>query len=97
MENILQAQPKIDAVFAHNDEMALGALKAIEETNRPIIVVGFDAIDDAVKSVKKGKLSATVAQQPKVIGEKGIEVANKVLKNEKVAKFIPVELQLITK
>jgi ribose transport system substrate-binding protein len=53
MENILQAQPKIDAVFAHNDEMALGALKAIGASGRTgIRIVGFDAVDDAVKAVK---------------------------------------------
>ena len=64
MENILQAQPEIDAVFAHNDEMALGAQKAIEASGREIIIVGFDATDDAVAAVKEGKMSATVAQQP---------------------------------
>lgn len=56
MENILQAQPEIDAVFAHNDEMALGAQKAIEASGREIIIVGFDATDDAVAAVKKRKV-----------------------------------------
>ncbi|HOK32821.1 MAG TPA: D-ribose ABC transporter substrate-binding protein, partial [Limnochordia bacterium] len=53
MENILQAQPEIDAVFCHNDEMALGAIIAIEAAGRAaeIQVVGFDAPDDAVKAV----------------------------------------------
>lgn len=64
MENILQAQPEIKAVFAHNDEMALGALKAIEASGRDIMVVGFDATDDAVMSVEEGKMAATVAQLP---------------------------------
>ncbi len=48
MENILVAQPDIAAVFAHNDEMALGALQAIQASGRDILVVGFDATDDAV-------------------------------------------------
>lgn len=95
MENILQSQPDIQAVFAHNDEMALGALKAIEASKRDIIVVGFDAIDDAINSIKEGKLSATIAQQPKLIGEKGVEIANKILNNEQVDKYIPIELKLI--
>ncbi|HBY56657.1 MAG TPA: hypothetical protein DEG96_02160 [Candidatus Atribacteria bacterium] len=49
MENILQAQPKIDAVFAQNDEMALGAIQAIKAANRQneMFVVGFDAVLDA--------------------------------------------------
>lgn len=81
MENILQAQPEINAVFAHNDEMALGALKAIESSGRKnVIVVGFDATDDAVAAVKDGKLSATVAQKPAEIGAIGVEVADKIIK-----------------
>ncbi|PAB60503.1 ribose ABC transporter substrate-binding protein RbsB [Anaeromicrobium sediminis] len=96
MENILQAQPEIDAVFAHNDEMALGALKAVEASGRDIKVVGFDATDDAVKSVKEGKMLATVAQQPSLIGELGVVMANKVVKGESVEEFVPVDLKLIT-
>ena len=85
MENILQAQPEINAVFAHNDEMALGALKAIEASGRKnIVVVGFDATDDAVAAVKDGKLSATVAQKPAEIGAIGVEVADKIIKKEAV-------------
>lgn len=97
MENILQAQPEINAVFAHNDEMALGALEAIKASGRDIMVVGFDATDDAVKSVEEGGLAATVAQQPKMIGSLGIETADKVIKGESVEAFVPVELQLVTK
>lgn len=96
MENMLQAQPEIKAVFAHNDEMALGALKAIETSKKEIMVVGFDATDDAVASVKEGKMAATVAQQPDQIGALGVESADKVIKGESVEKFIPVELKLVT-
>ncbi|MBF8983173.1 ribose ABC transporter substrate-binding protein RbsB [Lutibacter sp. B2] len=96
MENILQAQPEINAVFAHNDEMALGALKAIEASGRDIKVVGFDATDDAVKAVKDGKMLATVAQQPTLIGSLGVEMADKTIKGEKVDTAIPVELKLVT-
>ena len=96
MENILQAQPEIDAVFAHNDEMALGAQKAIEASGREIIIVGFDATEDAVAAVKEGKMSATVAQQPSLIGELGVETAKKILDGESVEDFVPVDLQLVT-
>jgi len=97
MENILQAQPEIDAVFAHNDEMALGALKAIEASGRDILVVGFDATDDAVASVKEGKMGATVAQKPAEIGAVGVEVADKIIKKEEVPANVPVALELIVK
>ncbi len=97
-ENILQAQPQIDGVFAHNDEMVLGAIQAAEAAGRTgIIFVGFDAIDDAVKAVKDGKLAATVAQQPAEMGRLAVEMAVKYLRGEKVEKFIPVPLSLVTK
>lgn len=95
MENILQAQPEIQAVFAHNDEMALGALKAIEASGRDIFVVGFDATDDAVAAVKEGKLAATVAQKPTEIGAIGVEVADKIVKKQAVEKNVPVALELV--
>ncbi|KXZ39720.1 ribose-binding protein [Alkalithermobacter thermoalcaliphilus JW-YL-7 = DSM 7308] len=97
MENILQAQSQIDAIFAHNDEMALGALQAIEGSGRNILIVGFDATEDAVKAVKEGKMAATVAQQPEKIGSLGVEVANKVINGEKVDSFVPVDLKLVVK
>ncbi|MCP3870552.1 MAG: ribose ABC transporter substrate-binding protein RbsB [Gammaproteobacteria bacterium] len=97
MENILQAQPEIDAVFAQNDEMALGAIKAIQAAKRDIIVVGFDGTDDAVAAVKKGSMLATVAQQAGRIGSIGVETADMILKGKTVPKYTPVPLQVITK
>jgi len=97
MENILQGNKDIQAVFAHNDEMALGALQAIEAAGLNIPIVGFDATDDAVKAVNEGKLAATVAQKPALIGEMAVKTALQVTKGEKVENFIPVELELVTK
>lgn len=85
------------AVFAQNDEMALGALRAIKASGKNILVVGFDGTDDAVKAVNGGQLAATIAQQPEKIGELGIEAADKVLKGEKVDAQIPVPLKVVTK
>ncbi|MBP6062619.1 MAG: ribose ABC transporter substrate-binding protein RbsB [Fusobacteriaceae bacterium] len=97
-ENILQAQPEVNAIFAHNDEMALGAIKALEASGRKnVMVVGFDATDDAVKAVKDGKMAATVAQKPSEIGAKGVEIADKIAKKETVPAYVPVELELVTK
>lgn len=95
MENILQGQPEIDAVFAHNDEMALGALKAVEGSGRDILVVGFDATDDAVKSVEAGTMAATVAQQPALIGSLGVEAVADMLRNVPLDDYIPVALRLV--
>lgn len=98
MENILQGNKDIQAVFAHNDEMALGALSAIQTAGKTnIMVVGFDATDDTVKAVKEGKMAATVAQKPELIGKTSLEIALKVAKGETVEANIPVELELVTK
>ncbi len=98
-ENILQAQPEIDGVFAHNDEMILGAIQAAQAAGRDkgIVFVGFDAVDDAVNAVKAGRLEATVAQQPAVIGELGVNTAVDYLNGKSVKKNIPVPLSLVTK
>lgn len=97
MENILQANPDVQAVFAQNDEMALGALEAIAASGKDIKVIGFDATDDAVAKVEAGELAATVAQQPAVIGEKAIEAAVAYFAGETVEANIPVELELVSK
>lgn len=97
MENILQAQSEIDAVFAHNDEMALGAIEAIKASGRDILVVGFDATDDAKAAVENGEMAATVEQLPKEIGSLGVQTALRILNNEEVESTIPVDLQLVTK
>lgn len=97
MENLLASHGAAKAVFAQNDEMALGALRAIRAAGKEIIVVGFDGTDDAVKAVEGGKLAATIAQQPEKIGELGVETADKVLKGEKVEAQIPVPLKVIAK
>ena len=99
MENILQAQKKVDAVFAQNDEMALGAVQAIGAAKRDkeTFVVGFDAIADALKAVQGGKLAATIAQQPREMGRLAVEAAAKALGGQKLPKFTPVPLKLVTK
>jgi len=95
MENILQANPDIKGVFAHNDEMALGALEAIEASGKDIAVVGFDATDDAVKAVEDGRLDGTIAQKPEMIGEMAVEAAVQSLEGEEVEASTPGESKLI--
>ncbi|MFX3622925.1 MAG: ribose ABC transporter substrate-binding protein RbsB [Ectobacillus sp.] len=98
MENILQSNSDVKAVFAHNDEMALGALEALKSAGKTdVIVVGFDATDDAVKAVEGGEMAGTVAQKPELIGQMAMETAKKVTEGTKVDKFIPVELELVKK
>ncbi|GGO09420.1 ribose ABC transporter substrate-binding protein RbsB [Saccharibacillus kuerlensis] len=97
MENLLQGNPGVQAVFAHNDEMALGAIEAIESSGKDIPVVGFDGNDDALTSIQNGKLTATVAQQPDLIGQLAVDAARDVLQGKEVEASIPAPLKLVTK
>ena len=97
MENMLQANPDIQGVFAANDEMALGAMEAISGAGKNVMVVGFDATDDAIESIKAGQMAGTIAQQPDLIGSTAVEYALKLIAGESIPKSVPVEVTLITK
>jgi ribose transport system substrate-binding protein len=99
MQNILQANPGIKAVFSENDEMALGALEALNAAGRgsDILVIGFDGTDDAVASIKAGGLAGSVAQQPYAIGKMGVDMAVRALAGEKLEETVYVPVKLLTK
>lgn len=98
MQNLLTAHPDVQAVFAQNDEMALGAMRALQTAGKSdVVVVGFDGTADGAKAVQGGKLAATVAQQPEQIGVIGVQTADKVLKGQQVQAINPVDLKLVTK
>jgi len=99
MENWLGTGIEINAVIAQNDEMALGAYKAIEAAGKQdkIIVIGIDAISDALKAVKEGKLCATVFQDARGQGALAVEIAVKFLKGEQIEHFNYIPFQLVTK
>ncbi|MCG8471008.1 MAG: ribose ABC transporter substrate-binding protein RbsB [Desulfobacterales bacterium] len=96
MENLLAANGDVQAVFAQNDEMALGAIRALAAAGKKVIVMGFDGTDDGIAAVKRGEMAGTIAQQPALIGALGVETAVKVLKGEKVDAYIPVPLKVVT-
>jgi ribose transport system substrate-binding protein len=99
MENILQANPEIDGVYAANDEMALGATEAITAANRmdKITLVGNDAIDDALASIKAGKQKATIAEPPFYLGKTGVENAIKLINGGTLEKKTILDSTLVTK
>ena len=97
MQNWIQSYgEKINAVFAHNDEMGLGAVKALQAAGMKakIMVISVDAIKDALNSVKKGELDATVFQNANLQGAGAVETAIKIAKKQSFEKevFIPFEL-----
>jgi ribose transport system substrate-binding protein len=99
-ENMLQSFSDVNAVFAANDLMALGAVEAIASSGRSpddVIVVGFDAHSEAVEAIQRGTMHATVAQNPFEIGRAGVEYAYKVLNGENIPDDITIEIRLITR
>ncbi|WP_407370288.1 D-ribose ABC transporter substrate-binding protein [Carnobacterium sp.] len=98
MENMLQANPDIQAVFAQNDEMALGAIEAIQSAGKTgeIQVVGFDGTEDGIKAVEAGTLSATVAQQPNEMGKLAMQAAFDYFAGETIEEYIASPLELVT-
>ncbi|MCV4229994.1 ribose ABC transporter substrate-binding protein RbsB [Virgibacillus sp. LDC1] len=96
-ENLLQGNPDAKAIFAHNDEMALGAIEAIQSSGKDIMVIGFDGNDDALKSIEAGNLTATVAQQPELIGQLAVGAAKDVLQGKEVEANIAAPLKLVVK
>lgn len=98
MQNILQAHPNIKGVFAQNDEMALGALKAIQQAGKKnIAIVGIDGEQEAVNDVNQGLLYADIAQQPAQEGALGVQNAVALLNGKQVPATISSPLQLVEK
>jgi len=99
-QNILKAYPDITAVFACNDEMALGAYAAMTQakiSKDKLVIVGFDAVEEAVNAVNSGKLDATVAQQPKLMGTQSLQLSLDLIAGKTISKTNSTELKLIKK
>src|SRR5688500_16163583 len=98
MENWLASGDQIDAVASNNDEMAIGAIQAIEAAGKlgEIIVGGVDASPDALQEMDKGRLDVTVFQNAKGQGEGGIKVAIALAKGEPVEKYTWIPFELVT-
>jgi inositol transport system substrate-binding protein len=100
MENWIQSfGPRIDAVFAQNDEMAMGALIALEQAKRKdkVVVAGVDAIADALEAVKNGRLDATVFQDAAGQGGKAVETAVRIVRRQPYDKQTYIPFRLVTR
>jgi inositol transport system substrate-binding protein len=100
MQNWIQSYgDKINAVFAHNDEMGLGAVKALQAAGLKdkVLVISVDAIKDALASVQKGELNATVFQNANQQGAGAIETAVKIAKKQAFEKEVLIPFELVTK
>ncbi|MFG2632944.1 substrate-binding domain-containing protein [Streptomyces sp. NPDC048362] len=98
MSNLLQAHPDVQGVVAANDEMALGAIKALgSKAGRSVQVVGFDGTPDGLKAVKDGTLYASVAQQPTQLGRIAVDNALRAVQGKKVEPTVKVPVKVVTK
>ena len=98
MENWLSTGDQIDAVAANNDEMAIGALQAIEAAGKlgEIIVGGVDASPDALAEMDKGRLNVTVFQNAAGQGEGGIQAAISLARGEEIEQITWIPYELVT-
>lgn len=99
MENLLTSNPDLRAVFATNDQMALGAMEAVvaRHLTGKIVLVGFDATREAVRAVLAGRMSATMAGHPEQLGLRSIEEAIKAARREPVAARVDIGTALVTR
>ncbi|MGW3062605.1 substrate-binding domain-containing protein, partial [Streptomyces sp. NPDC001130] len=98
MSNLLQAHPDVQGVIAANDEMALGAIKALDsKAGSSVQVVGFDGTPDGLTAVKNGTLYASVAQQPTQLGRIAVDNALSAVQGKKVEPTVKVPVKVVTK
>jgi inositol transport system substrate-binding protein len=100
MNNWLTAGAKIDAVAANNDEMAIGAIMAIQQAGVPagtILVGGVDATPDALAEVEKGTLAVTVFQDARAQGRGAVDAALKLSRGEPIDSFVWIPFELVTR
>jgi ABC-type sugar transport system substrate-binding protein len=98
-EELLRSRPPVRGVFAVNDQMALGAADAVAVAGegRSVAVIGVDGIPEALDAVKRGALSATVAQYPSTMGQLGLEACLATLRGKSVPADIVAPVQVVTR
>jgi len=96
-QDLLQAHPDVNLVYAHNDDMALGALQVLEQNNMvdKVKIVGIDGLSEAVKAIIDGKYSATVFNDPVKMGSLAVDTALKAAKGEQVSEYVDAGTGLI--
>jgi ribose transport system substrate-binding protein len=99
MENLLTTYPGLAAVFATNDQMALGAVEAVAARNLTgkVAIVGVDATSEGIRAVQDGRLAADVAMHPEQLGAAAVKAAIQAAKHQPVDPHIDIEPDLMTK
>jgi ABC-type sugar transport system substrate-binding protein len=97
--DIMTKHPDLVAIFAANDGMALGAVETVFAANKgeQVTIVGVDGNSDAVKSIKEGRLTASVAQLPYLVGKQAVESVKLVAEGKEVPAVVHVPTMVLTK
>ena len=95
----LTRNPDLKGIFAANDGMALGAVESVFAAGKggDVVIVGVDGNSDAVKSIRDGRLSASVAQLPYLVGEQAVEAVKRAVAGEDVPAQVTVPTLVLTK
>jgi ABC-type sugar transport system substrate-binding protein len=97
--DILSANPDLAGFFSANDDMALGIARAVANAGKTgdVAIIGVDGIEDALKAVESGDLTASVAQYPYAIGEMGVQACEMAASGEELPANVTAPVAVVTK
>jgi len=96
-QDLLQANSDVKLIYAHNDDMAIGGMQVAERNGmKDVFICGVDGLMEAVKQIQAGKYNVTTMNDPKLQGQKSVEVAIQICNGDKVKEFVDVGTQVIT-
>ncbi|MDE2125760.1 MAG: sugar ABC transporter substrate-binding protein [Armatimonadetes bacterium] len=93
----LQRFPGLDLVFGCSDAMAQGAAQAARDSGRTLLTVGIDGNSDSLKDISQGKMTATLATQPRKMGQAIIDTMNLYFQEKKAPKVVETPCVIVTK
>ncbi|WP_413366931.1 sugar ABC transporter substrate-binding protein [Lysinibacillus sp. 3P01SB] len=96
MENILEKNGDVKGVFAANDDMAIGVLRAVQAKKLDVKIFGMDGTEEAVRSILDGGLTGTIAQSPYNMGYEGVSNALKAINGEAIPERIDSGIEIVT-
>lgn len=97
MQDLLQANADVKVVYAHNDDMALGALQVLKENGRDdVLIAGVDGLSEALEAMADGKYIATALNDPQYLGDVTIQVAREAAAGKTVPAFVDAGTALVT-
>lgn len=94
-EDILTAVPDVQAIYAMNDELALGAVQAVKAAKMRVIVTGFNGVPPAIAAIKAGELGMTIALKPMTWGKLAVQAAVDHMKGKSLPRVVEIETLLV--